>query len=699
MGKTTFPAPGEWIDGRTGKRSRGPDTTDDPFRKPLDARVSWLNATLGQLKTQRQLITYEMRRNMELYDDRHWATFGSTKRAPWKLNGVVNFCAWIADRKSALIADAKPKVTYTTTKFEDSWQCDIMNASFEEWYEEEHIQHKIEQAAKLGIIRKVAYLKPGYDPVAREGRGNAVVKIVDGINVYLNAEATSVFDAETLIEEYTEPAGRVLEKWPHLRGRTGVYTGGEPEGDVEESESGSTGGETKIQPAQNYEHGGVLQHTPPYGAPESGSDMSREGKRCLIRECWTRPRGPKYQIELDSFDFTVAGQLATNRKFLTFEDGHEEPLQTVTLEGNVVYELPVSIVPVLQFASDHLGGLRVLEVHDTLVPALKKKKVPLYPKGRRMIVVGSVVAEDGTNPFGHGRWPYIKIAEKYSAKYYPRTSIDRAVSLQDCFNRIFSMVFDAAHLTANPIWRLPLNSDLADEEVTNAPGAIMREDPTSLKLGKREAGPNIPSYVLQYLDRIEHYIEKLSDLTDAATGGKFKGQQAAETVSMYQEAAGVGFRPSLRLIEQAIIELGVQYKGIVGQFYTEQRFAHLKRQAGVEQNIPYIGVHLTADMRMQAKAGSMLPTSPSARLNYVMNLMSTPAMDVPELLRNLEEVGIIDSASALMKRLTKERANPSLQWLVPGAQQQNGSKKKPKANAGRSARGTTPGKAAGRMTA
>ncbi len=699
MSKVTFHEAGTWISGRTGSRQTSPDTTDDPFRKPVDARVQWLNAVVAKLKGERGPITTEMRRNMDLYDDRHWSTFGSTKRAPWKLNGVVNFIAWIADRKSALIADAKPKVTYTTTKLEDSWQCDIMNASFEEWYEEEHIQHKIEQAAKLGIIRKVAYLKPGYDPVAREGRGNAVVKIVDGINVYLNSEATSVYDAELLVEEYTEPAGRVLERWPELRYKRGIFDGGEPESDVEESETrGSGTGYTKLQPAQNYtSNSGVLTHTAPYGAPESGTDMSKEGKRCLIREVWTRPRGPRYQIELDSLDFTVAGQLVTRRKTLTFEDGHEEPLQSVTLEGNVVYELPISVVPMLHFAADNLGGLRVLDVHDALEAVLKKKKVPLYPKGRRMIVVGGEVAEDGTNPFGHGRWPYIKISEKYSARYYPRTSIDRAVSLQDCFNRIFSMVFDAAHLTANPIWRLPLNSDLADEEVTNAPGAIMREDPMSLKLGKREAGPSIPSYVLQYLDRIEHYIEKLSDLTDAATGGKFKGQQAAETVSMYQEAAGVGFRPSLRLIEQAVIELGIQYKGIVGQFYTEQRMAHLKRQAGREEHVPYIGVHLIADMRMQAKAGSMLPTSPSARLNYVLNLMSTPAMDVPELLRNLEEVGIIESASALLKRLSKERSTPALQWLIPGLQQPGGGKKKPKASAGRSARGTTPQKAAGRM--
>ena len=84
------------------------------------ARIGWLQSLRDQLSNERSTITQEMRRNMSLYDDKHWETFGSNRRAPWKMPGVVNYVAWIADTKSALMADNKPKAVYTTARREDA---------------------------------------------------------------------------------------------------------------------------------------------------------------------------------------------------------------------------------------------------------------------------------------------------------------------------------------------------------------------------------------------------------------------------------------------------------------------------------------------------------------------------------------------------------------------------------------------------
>jgi hypothetical protein len=701
MAKTNFPSPGAFIDGGVGPRNPSPTTTGSSREKgDLDSRIRWLNSIESTARDARSVITQEMRRNMSLYEDRHWESFGSSRRAPWKLSGVLNYCAWTADRKAALLADNKPKVTYVTARREDDWQCEILNAAFDEVYEEEQLQAKLEGATKLSVIRKVAYLKTGYDPMRRHGKGGIAIQVVDGINVFVNREATSTHDCEWLLQVYTESFGVVMEKWKHLKGKPGLFIGGASENEDDQDDPASnSGGDSRIQPAQSYtDPTGATHHTAPYAAPQHDGEIARDGKRCLVREIWTRPRGPQYELEVKGLQFTVSGQVVTERKVIEFEDGHIEPLQTVVTEGNIVYELPMSTVHLMQWAADNIGGIKILSVEDTLEVVTKKVRVPLYPTGRRMIAVGNEIAEDGCNPFAHGNIPFVKFQENTSTKYYPRTTIDRIATLQDCLNRIFSMIFDAAHLTANPIWRLPLNSDLADEEVTNAPGAIQREDPNSLKMGKREAGPNMPAYVMQYMQFIISQIREIGGMTDTATGAKGKGQVSAETQSMFQEAAGVSFRPSLRLVEQSIVELGNQVRGLIGQFYTDNRYLELKQESGVERHVSFIGVRLTADMRMRAKAGSLMPTSPSARLNYVTNLMSTPAMDVPELLRNLEEVGIIESAAVLLKRLTKERNTPSLQWLIPSLQPAGGKqKKKPKPNGGKSSRGSTPQGASSRM--
>jgi hypothetical protein len=695
MGRTSFPEPGNFIDGGVGANYPRPSSDGKRSRQQLDARIQWLTNVRNTLSNERSVVTQEMRRNMSLYDDKHWETFGSNRRAPWKLPGVVNYAAWIADTKSALMADNRPKATFTTPKREDAYQAEILNAAWEEWWEEERIQSKVEVAAKLSVIRKIAYGKTGYDPAANGGKGAITLETIDGIAVYVNKEATSVHNAEILLHEYTLPVGLVIEKWKHLKGDADIFSGYDTE---EEDESGegnpSAGQETRAQPAQNYvDPEGLLQHTPPYAAPDSRGDFERDGKRCLIREVWTRPRGPQYQTKVDSIVFSVTGEVSTKPKLIEFDDGHQEPLQTVIMSNGIVYELPLSTVMVLQFA-ERYGGLQVVHAEDTLVAKTKEKTVPLYPTGRRMIAVGNVVADDGCNPFAHGRFPFARLPERPATKYYPRSSIDRVSVLQDCLNRMVSMVFDAAHLTANPIWRMPLNSDIADEEITNAPGAIMREDPQSLKLGKREKGPDMPAYVINFIQFIISQIRELSGLTETATGGKFKGQQAAETVSMYQEAANISLRPSLRAVEDFIVEIGEQFRGLVGQFYTAEKIVHYKDDAGIERHVPYIGTRLTANMHMRVKAGSMLPTSPSARLNYALQLINTPAYDIPELLRNLEEVGLIDSATRILRRLQQERSNPQLQWLIPALQPPGGKqKKKAKPSGGKSARASTPQKA------
>ncbi len=694
MGRTSFPQPGSFISGGlSGDRQRD-YTGNDALRKPRDKRVEWLDAVRNTLTNERSVVTQEMRRNMSLYEDKQWETFGSNRRAPWKLSGVVNYVAWVADTKSAIMADNRPKATYTTPKREDAYQAEILSAAWSEWWETAQIQNKIEITSKIAVIRKIGYIKLGYDPIADAGRGAITAKVVDGISCYVNKEATSPLDAEIFLEEYTEPVGLVIEKYSKLKGNRDIFSGYDTEDEDEQGEnSNSAGGDTKVQPAQSYtDPEGVTQHTAPYSAPDSRGNFERDGKRCLIREVWTRPRGPQYQTEVDEIKFTVAGEIVTRPKFLEFADGHREPLQTVILSNHIVYELPLSTVMVLQFA-EQFGGLRVLHSEDALEAVHITKKVPLYPTGRRMIAVGSVIADDGCNPFAHGRFPYAPLPERPATRYYPRSSIDRISSLQDCLNRIVSMVFDAAHLTANPIWRMPLNSDVADEDITNAPGAILREDPMSLKLGKRERGPDMPAYVINFIQFIISQIRELSGLTETATGGKFKGQQAAETVSMYQEAANISIRPSMRMVEQCIVEIGQQFRGLVGQFYTRERLIHYKDDAGVERHVAFIGTRLTGNMHMTVKAGSMLPTSPSARLNYALQLINTPAFDIPELLRNLEEVGLIDSATRVLKRLQQERSNPQLQWLIPALQPPGGKqKKKAKGNGGRSARATTPTK-------
>jgi hypothetical protein len=697
---TTFPKPGGFIV-EGDEQGRDPREDDNPDEKSLDPRVRWSDTTFARLRSNRQEATAQMRRNRDLYDNKHWGQFGSGRRPPWKLAAVINFCAWVVDRKVAVLTDNKPKTTFSAFRREDDWQAEIMSAAFDEFYEDEHVQEKLEDLVKLGEIDKISWLHPSFDPL-RGTKGAARLDVVSGMAVYCNKEATNVDNATHLCWEYTLPYGEVVTRWPRLRGKKIVRldAGDEPT----DSQS------PRPQPATSYNDDGQYpsrggpntptgtDHAGPYSAGTTTSEPAY-AQRILIRDWWTRPYGPNYETTVDSLVFTVAGQLSTRRKMIELEDGTREPLQTVVTEGNIVYELPMSTALLLEWASG-IGGLKILGREDALEVETKELVVPLYPYGRHMIIAGREVADDGANHLAFGSWPWIPYRSNRDGRSMtPQCNIDKIATLQDALNRIVGMVFDAANLMGNPIWRLPLNAEVADEALTNAPGAIVREDVQSLRFGKRESGVEIPNFVMQYISFLIEQILKITNTTDIGSGnGKTKGQQSAETVNMYQEAAGVGNRPSMRELERVVVELGNQFRGIVAQFYTDSRIARIKNDMGVENHREYVGMFITGKMKMHAKAGSGLPQSPSARLQVVQQLMATPAMDVPELLRNLEEVGIIESASSHLKRLFREKSNPLLTWLIPALSMPppGGKKKNAKKDAGRSARATTSGAVAAR---
>jgi hypothetical protein len=477
--------------------------------------------------------------------------------------------------------------------------------------------------------------------------------------------------------EYEQPLGEVLQIYPHLERKLKNYAARRANEEAQE--------ESILQPSKNFTtpQGTTIHENMYYSEVNPPESSHMTGAGIPMREFWTFPKGPKYMTKVETLMFEVDGRPTAIEKTIEDKDGNVEFLKTVVTEGGVVYEIPESQVSVLQDAQK-LGGIRVLAVHDCYEVFTHKVDVPLYPTGRRVVIAGDVRADDGMNPYAHGRVNLIEICAYRDPRYFWGFGDSELIkSLVAYASRLLSILLDAALMTANPLWRIPISSELTDDDITNAPGAIQREDQMSLKLGKREGGPEMPSYLMQTLSFVIERIREISGLSEIATGGKLKGQQAAETVSMYQEAAGVRFRDALHDLETALVEIGYQYAGLVAQFVTGPQMVNIKDDAGVDQPTFFQGIDIHAPIKVQAKAGSAMPQSPSARLDKMLELLNSPKpiVDLPEVWALLQEVGFIESASALEHRITKEKNSPTESWKVmppappPGAKKNGGQNK------------------------
>lgn len=676
----------------------------------IDPRVKWANAKDAQLKDEANDVRAEQRRAMDYYLGRQ--TF-VLNRPRWMHRVIDNMSFWVVDRWSALLTDNKPKVSFAALKPEDQEEADIANAAFQDDYIRQAYQAKMENAVTLSRIEKKGYIRQIYDPLADQGRG-AIIRIpVSGTQIYVNAEATCLDDATLLMYEYVEPTSKVLGRWKKLEGKLRDQVSkekGEPYKRVM-SPSGSTTGFSEgsaVPGGAPGDSSGATSANSPYSAKASPPNQAK-ASGTKVREFWMLH--PTKKTKVKKLVWTLGGEPATEPKMIQFYDSdgnptNKEPLMTVVTEGNVVYEWPLSTAILTEHIGQHFGGLKVLKMRETRKVVTEKSEVPLYPGGRRMILAENHIASDGMNPFVDGHWPFAEIdAHSDGKNFYGKGDIDIIWPLQDAYNRLISQLMDAAHMTANPIWRLPFGRKTPNEMITNAPGAIIDEDLPSLRYGKREKGPEMPAYLMQLLQWLVGRVEKLTGLTELAQGGKSKGNQAAETVSMYQDAASLPARAGIRSVERCEVKLGYQWLSLASQFYSEPRWVQIKDSIGEDKTKMFIGVHLTAPMSIQAKAGSAMPQSPSARLAFMTQLMQSPYGTMEMWFESLEEVGAIDSASAAIKNIYKHadefaksrseahpQGDPIKLIGMPGmlALLAGGGQKKAAQNAGRSSRNRTP---------
>jgi len=647
------PSAGGWLGGSPPETA--PVAASDSDENPT---VTWARNVAAILKREKQQVTEEQNKAINLY---RGGTPWWRHRPTWKIGTRLNKCATVPMTWAAILCDNKPRVSYAAYRIEDQQVADILTAGFTEAYERGRWQQIIHNCVLLSRVQKKAFLRLVPDPFPSPGREQAQLVVVSGDQVYADANASCVDDAEIVLYEKRESYGSITARFPDVVGKLRRKHGGI--GDATEVRDG----EILSPPTTLDMPTGATVNNPPYAASPNPPDGSGGTGGMKIQEFWTRPHK---KITVSKVKFTASGEPATQQKYFQLRDGSEgEPLRRVITEGNVVYELPESAIDILRSVED-AGGIRV---HDDDTEALEvithKVSYPLYPHGRLTVIVdGDILADDRMNPLGY--FPFIEI-EAYpdGISFWGQSDIDLIADAYESLVRLVSMMLDAANLTANPLWRLPMQSEMSDDDITNAPGAIQREDLVSLRYGKREQGPEMPQYVMALVQFYIGQINELAGLNDIIMGKMNpKGQQSTETVSMQQEAAGVRFKDALHNIDRAMVTLGSQFKELVSRFYTTPVLVQLKNDAGVNEAIPLLGSHLSMPLRVESKPGSMMPNSPTARLSTLLNLTATgkPIVDLPEVWALLQEIGVINSASGIERRIKKEMANPADSWMVFG---------------------------------
>ncbi len=660
-------APGSWLGGSPADQLPPQKSRTGPETK----KIAWARRVNGTLKREREHVTDEMRRATNLAK-------GSTpwwkSRPRWKIGTTLNYCVTVPLTWTAILCDAKPTVSYTAMDRTKQKRADIATAAWNHAYVDGGWEKVIHDAVLVSRVQKKAYLRLTFDSLAHGGRGRPRLTKVLGEQVFMDRNASCIDDAEIVMYEYRETYGSLCARFDGLRQKL-VRKYDQPRGYGDDSQDVLSAPASYTMPASA---GGATYTTPAYAASSNPPDSAAGSSGILVREFWTRPHTT---IDVQEVQFLSSGEPATQPKLYdTIDEADAEPLRRILTEGDVIYELPESLVSAMYDAMD-AGGIRILEDQPALEAIKHTVTYPLYPQGRLFTVVDEdLEAEDLMNPLGYFPFAEIDANPDPGGGQYGPSDVDLIADAYEHLVRLVSLVHDTANLTGNAIWRIPIGAEISNDDITNAPGAIQREDMMSLRYGKREPGPELPNYIMAHIKFLVEQIKELSGLSDIMLGKMPPKQQVStETMTMGQEASGVRFRDALASLSRAMRILGEQFLELMARFYTSPVIVQIKNDAGVTEATPMLGAYLTDPFIVEAKAGSRQPSGPSARLNTLLNLKNSgvpvPLFTIFEL---LEELGAINSATGSMREVEKLKNDPARKWQLLGLAdpaQQNQAKK------------------------
>jgi len=660
-------AAGKWFGGGPDEPPKSQKTRTGPESK----MVAWGRRVNGTLKREGEKVHEEMRKNTEL--SRGGCPWWGD-RPKWKIGTRLNYTATVPLTWTAILCDAKPSVSYTAVNRDKQKRADIATAAWNQAYTTGDWEQKIHDAVLVSRVQKVSYLRLTFDSLAQGGRGRPKLAYVLGEQVWRDQNSTCIDDAEIVLYEYRESYGSLCARFDGLRGKLAHK--------YDQPRDARDDNQTVMAPPAAYtmpqSAGGQTYYTPAYTASPNPPDSASGSSGILVREYWTRPHKT---IEVDEVQFLTSGEPATQPKMYETMDSYDtEPLRRVVTEGDVIYELPESLVSAMYDAMEG-GGIKILSDQPALEAITHKVRYPLYPQGRLVTIVDEDIdIDDRMNPLGYFPFAEIVANSDPGGKNPGPSDVDLIADVYEQLVRFVSIVFDTGNLTGNNIWRVWEGDPLSNDDFTNAPGGILRETIQSLRYSKREPAPELPGYVIPHIKFLVDQIKDLSGLSDIMLGKMPpKPQISTETMTLGQEASGVRFRDSLGGLSRCMRTLGEQFLELMARFYTSPIIVQIKNEAGVPEPTPMLGSYLTDPFIVEAKAGSRQPSGPSARLNTLLNLTQAGVPTTLDVVYGLlEELGSIPSASAAIRQIELYKNDPLQKWKLlgyPPPQKPNASKK------------------------
>ena len=290
-----------------------------------------------------------------------------------------------------------------------------------------------------------------------------------------------------------------------------------------------------------------------------------------------------------------------------------------------------------------------------------------YPKGRRVIIAGDVLLQDGENPYDDGKFPFVATqCYKLPGKFWGMSEVEELITIQTEMCALYNSLIDNAKLNGNPWVIKDKNSGVDGNSLTNVPGLVVTKNPGSEV--KREAPPAMPSYIQQVIQDLKYDVQVVSGVFDATRGERPTSITSGVAIQALQDSSQGRIRLKTQQLENMLSELGSMWLSRMQQFWNVPRTIRIMGGKTEPNEIPLIidgqpvqfkevvRDEIDGDFDVIIQTGSTMPVNKSARLETVLQLAQTIAEDGMPVVdrRTIIEYCELDNAEDILRRFEEQ---------------------------------------------
>lgn len=282
-----------------------------------------------------------------------------------------------------------------------------------------------------------------------------------------------------------------------------------------------------------------------------------------------------------------------------------------------------------------------------------------HPDGRVITMCPEigVVLSDRRMPYDDKEFPFVLLKDyDVPGKFWGEGEVAQLISPQKHMNDLNNAILDNAKATANMPWIVDKNSGIAQGQITNRPGLIIRKNPgTDVR---REQPPSMPGYVINAVTEYKQDMEQISGIFDSLKGNSATGVYTAQGILALQEAGQARIRLKVKIMEEFLGKLARMWYSRMRQFWKDDRWLRIAQIDGTYDFKNIKKQSLEHDYDIKIMAGSTMPVNRGAMLDLMIRLAQTQMPDGQTLV----------DREAVVEYLPSEIKSTMLQRMEEGQQ-------------------------------